>query len=386
MKRLRSFTNSARRFADGSWLRERMNVEFTLDGERRTYEGDQDLTLSHYLRRVEKNTTCKAGCSGQGACGGCTVMLDGRAVLSCRTPMKRVSGRSVITPDGLEQKIQDVFARAFALKGGIQCGFCTPGIVMAARALLSNNADPTAGRVRKAIERNLCRCTGYKKIVDSILYAASVLRGEEILPEEKVSGKVGSRLAKHQAYQTVLGRIAFVSDLEEDGMLHGALKFSDHPRARILAIDTVEAENMPGVIKAFAAADIPGRRFAGLIVEDWPVMVAIGEETSYVGDILAGVVAETEAIAREAAVRIRVRYEVLPPVATMDQALAEDAPKIHPWGNILSVTELQRGQPLAAIENAAYVAKGTYHTQRVEHAYMETECALAKPCEIRGEY
>ena len=255
---------------------------------------------------------------------------------------------------------------------------------MAARALLLHNADPTEGQVRKAIERNLCRCTGYKKIVDSILCAARVLRGEEILPEKKISGRVGSRLAKHQAYQTVLGRIPFVSDLEEDGMLHGALKFSDHPRARILAIDTVEAENTPGVIRIFSAADIPGRRFAGLILEDWPVMVAIGEETRYVGDILAGVVAETEAIAREAAGRIRAHYEVLPPVTTMDEALGEDAPKIHPDGNILSVTELKRGQPLAAIENAAYVAKGTYHTQRVEHAYLETECALAKPCDIRG--
>ena len=359
-------------------------MEFSLDGERRTYEGDQELILSQYLRGVEKNTSCKTGCSGQGACGGCTVLLDGRAVLSCRTPMKRVRGRSVITPAGLEQKIQDVFARAFALKGGIQCGFCTPGIVMAARALLSHNPDPSPAQVRKAIERNLCRCTGYKKIVDSVLYAAGVLRGEEILPEKDASGRIGSRLAKHQAYQTVLGRFPFVSDLVEDGMLHGALKYSDHPRARILAIDTIEAENTPGVIRIFSAADVPGRRYTGLILEDWPVMVAVGEETRYIGDVLAGVVAETEAIAREAAGRIRVRYEVLPPVTSMDQALAEGAPGIHPHGNILSVTKLERGRPLAAIEKSAYVARGTYHTQRIEHAYLETECALAKPLVFQG--
>jgi aldehyde oxidoreductase len=363
---------------------ERTIVKFTLDGEHRAYEGDPDLTLSLYLRSVERNTSCKVGCSGQGACGGCTVILDGQAVLSCKTPMKRVRGKSVITPDGLEQRIQEVFARAFALKGGIQCGFCTPGMVMAARALLLHNAHPTREQIRKAIERNLCRCTGYKKIVDAIVYAARVLRGEESFPEEKISGRVGSRLAKHQAYQTVLGNIPFVSDLEEDGMLHGALRFSDHPRARILALDTVEAEDTPGVIRIVTASDIPGRRFAGLIMQDWPIMVAIGEETRYVGDIIAGVVAETEAIAREAAGKIRVTCEVLPPVTTMDQALAEDAPKIHTHGNVLSVTELQRGQPLAAIEDAAHVARGTYHTQRIEHAYMETECALAKPCDIRG--
>ncbi|MFH1574320.1 MAG: selenium-dependent xanthine dehydrogenase [Acidobacteriota bacterium] len=359
-------------------------TEFVLDGEHRAYEGDPDLTLLHYLRGVEKITSCKAGCSGQGACGGCTVILDGRAVLSCKTPMKRVRAGSVVTPDGLEQEIQDVFARAFALKGGIQCGFCTPGMVMAARALLLHNADPTRAQIHKAIERNLCRCTGYKKIVDSVLCAARVLRGEENFPEEKVSGRIGSRLAKHQAYQTVLGKVPFVSDLTVEGMLHGVLRFSDHPRARISALDTVEAESTRGVIRIFSAADIPGRRFAGLILEDWPVMVAIGEEARYIGDVIAGVVAKTEEIAREAAGKIRVDYDVLRPVTDMDEALADDAPKIHPHGNVLSVTELQRGQPLEAIRHAAYVARGTYNTQRIEHAYMETECALAEPCEVRG--
>ncbi len=359
-------------------------MKFTLNGEPRTFEGDPALTLSQYLRGVARITTSKTGCSGQGACGGCTVIINGEAALSCTTRMRRIRGKAVVTPDGLEQKIQDVFARAFALKGGIQCGFCTPGMVMAARALLLHNADPTREQVKGAIERNLCRCTGYKKIVDSILYAARILRGEETFPEEEVAGRIGSRRMKYQAYQTVLGKAPFVCDLEEEGMLHGALRFSDHPRARVLAIDAVEAQQAPGVIRIVTAADIPGERRIGLIAADWPLMVAVGEDTLYIGDVIAGAIARTEPAAREAAAKIRVQYEVLRPVTTIEQALEEDAPKLHPDGNILSVTELKRGRPRAAIESSAYVSRGTYLTQRIEHGYLEPECAVAKPCATGG--
>ncbi|MBZ5496614.1 MAG: selenium-dependent xanthine dehydrogenase [Acidobacteriia bacterium] len=360
-------------------------MEFILNGEKRTFEGDTDLTLSYYLRERAGITSCKVGCSGQGACGGCTVIMDGKATLSCTTSMKQVQGKTVITPDGLEEKIQDIFARAFVLKGGVQCGFCTPGMVMAARALLLSNPDPTRGQIKKALQRNLCRCTGYKKIIDSILYAARVLRGEETLPEENATGKIGSRLARHQAYQAVLGKRPFVGDLKEDGMLFAALRFSDHPRARLLRIDAAAAEKTPGVIRIFTAADIPGRRLIGLIIEDWPVMVAVGEETRYLGDVIAGVVAEADEIARRAARKIRVKYEILAPVTTVDEALKPDAPLIHQSGNVLSLTSLKRGDPNQAIANAAYLAKGSYYTQRVEHAYMETECALARPCRAAGE-
>ncbi len=360
-------------------------MKFTLNGEKRDYEGRPDLTLSRYLRDIAGITSCKSGCSGQGACGGCTISLDGKAILSCMTPRKEVEGKVVLTPDGLEQKIQDVFARAFALKGGVQCGFCTPGMIMAARALLMVHADPTRSQIEKAIQRNLCRCTGYKKIIDAIQFAGSVLRGEKNFPDEIVSGKVGTRLAKTQACSIALGRQPFVSDLTEKGLLHGALKFSDHPRARLLAMDTAAAASIPGVVRIFTAADIPGKRCAGFIVADWPLMVAIGEETRYVGDVLAGVVAETEEIAREAVGQIKVTYGVLTPVTTVQQALRQDAPRLHSRGNVLSETILKHGDPHRAIRDAAYVARGIYSTQRVEHAYLETECALAKPVQADGE-
>jgi selenium-dependent xanthine dehydrogenase len=359
-------------------------VEFTLNGEKTIFEGDLDLSLSKYLRNLAGITTCKTGCSGQGACGGCTVLMNGQAILSCTTPMARVRGKAVVTPDGLEQEIQDIFARAFTLRGGVQCGFCTPGMVMAARALLSDTPDPTRDQINRAIERNLCRCTGYKKIVDSILYAAAVMRGEETFPETTVGGGVGSRTAKYRAMDAVLGTMLYVSDLEEEGMLHAALRFSDHPRARVLEIDTAQAKRTAGVFRVVTSTDIPGTRNTGSIVEDWPLMVDIGDETRYLGDVLACVVAETEEIARAAAQVIRVTYEVLQPVTSIDQALEEDAPRLHRNGNILSHTTLTRGNPDEAIRNAAFVTRGIYTTQRVEHAFMETECAVAKPCTLHG--
>jgi aldehyde oxidoreductase len=359
-------------------------MEFILNGQPVTFAGNEELTLSKYLRTELGITTCKVGCSGQGACGGCTLLVDGKATLSCVTPMRNVHGKSVITPDGLEQKVQETFARAFLLKGGVQCGFCTPGMVMAARALLLKNPDPTRPQVRRAIERNLCRCTGYAKIIDSILFAAAVLRGEESFPVERATGRIGTSYPKFEAYAAVLGKQPFAGDLREDGMLHAALRFSDHPRARVLEIATREAAAMPGVIRIFTSVDIPGERYAGLIESDWPLMIAVGEETRYVGDVLAGVVAESEEIARATICAIQVRYEVLPPVTTVEEALADNAPRIHPNGNVLSVTELRRGDAEAAIRNSAFVSKGIFHTQRIEHAFMETECALARPDRSAG--
>ncbi len=354
-------------------------VEFSLNGKRTTFGGDPDLTLSSYLREEAGITSTKVGCSGQGVCGGCTVMMNGNAILSCVTPMKLVQDREIVTPDGLEQKVQDIFSRAFVLKGGVQCGFCTPGMVMAARSLLLKNPDPSRDQIKKAIQRNLCRCTGYKKIVDSILYAARILRTEEAFPENHDSGRVGTRLARYGAARAVLGKRPFVFDLKEEGMFYGALRFSDHPRARIVSMNTSGAERAPGVVRIITAADIPGKRVGGAIVHDWPLMMAVGEVTRYVGDVLAVVVAETEKTARAAAKRVEVGYEVLTPISTVDQALEEGAPQLHAGGNVLSMTILERGNPRAAIDNAAYVSRGTYHTQRIEHAYLETECALARP-------
>ena len=354
-------------------------MNFWLNGQNRQYDGDPELPLLSYLREHEKIFSAKNGCAPQAACGACVVDLDGKAILSCVIKMERVDGGRVTTIEGLGDYRQQVFANSFVEKGGVQCGFCIPGIVMQANALINSNQQPTAADVEKALTPNLCRCTGYKKIVDSVLYAAEAIRKEEVIPLPQSDGRIGSRQPKYQAQKLVLGQHAYVDDVRLEGMRYGALKFSDHPRARVLRIDAAAAGELAGVVGVFTAADVPGERHHGLIRHDWPLMVAAGEITRYVGDVLATVVAESEEIARQAVDLIEVKYEPLQPVTDAHSALEPGAPAVHEGGNVLSRTVTSRGDLQDAIARSAHVAQGVFQTQRIEHGYMEPEAAVAAP-------
>lgn len=354
-------------------------MQFTLNGQERVYNGDPDLSLLRYLREVEGIISPKDGCAPQAACGCCAVQVDDKALLACVIPMKKVAGSSVITTEGMGEYRQSVFANAFVEKGGVQCGFCIPGIVMQANALIDKNPAPSRDEIARALTPHLCRCTGYKKIVDAIEYAAAALRAEEEIPHPTSSGKVGQRHPKYDAQRLVLGQRPYVADMKLPGMKYGALKFSDHPRAKVVAMDTSAAATLPGVLGVFTAADIPGDRTIGLIKQDWPLMIAVGETTRYIGDVLAGVVAESEEIARQALALIRVTYEVLPAVTDPLAALQPDAPPVHAGGNMLSKTVIQRGEVDRLLAESAFVTSGRYQTQTIEHGFMEPECCIAQP-------
>jgi aldehyde oxidoreductase len=356
-------------------------MKFFLNGQQKEYDGDPDLPLLTYLRDVEGITTPKDGCAPQAACGCCAVDLNGKAVLSCVTKMSKAADGHVTTTDGLGEYRQNVYANAFVEKGGVQCGFCIPGIVMQSNALINKNPQPSRADIQKALTPNLCRCTGYKKIIDAVQYAADAILKEEEIPEPVGNGKgpVGTRLPKYKAQDLVLGFHHYVDDIKLEGMVHGALRFSDHPRAKVLKIDTSEAEKVEGVIRVVRASDVPGDRTIGLIKQDWPLMVAEGEVTRYIGDVLAGVVAETETIARKAAALVKVDYEVLEPLIDMHKALDPDAPQIHATGNKLSRSYTSRGSVAEAREKSAYIAQGEFETQWIEHGFMETEAAIAYP-------
>jgi len=351
-------------------------MDFTLNGERKTYDGDMERSLLSYLRDDQDLTNTKDGCNGQGSCGCCMIQQNDRAVLSCLLPMKKVAGTRVTTIEGLDEAEQENISNAYAEKGGIQCGFCIPGFVMAGKVLLDKNPNPSRPEIVKAINRNLCRCTGYSKIIDSIEHLAAAQREGRQIAKPSTSGKVGTRLPKYDAADTVLGQRPYVADMKVEGMLYAALRFSDHPRARVKAINVSKAN----AIRVFTARDVPGQRNIGLIVNDWPLMVAVGEETRYVGDVLAGVVAESEEAARAAAARIEVEYEVLEPVTDPVVALQEQSPSVHEKGNLLSVCEVNRGGDVEAVLAASeHVVRRSFHTQRIEHAFMEPECCLALP-------
>lgn len=356
-------------------------MEFNLNGQIIQFDGDGELPLLTYLRDVQGIFSAKDGCAPQAACGCCAVDLNGKAVLSCVTPMKKVAGGAVTTIEGLGEYRQQVYANAFVEKGGVQCGFCIPGIVIQSNALINKQPNPSRADIEKALTPHLCRCTGYKKIVDAVQYAAAAIEKEEEIATPKSNGRIGSRQPKYHAQNLVLGRHHYVDDIQKEGMLFGALRFSDHPRAVVQRIDMSAAAAMPGVRRIFTAADVPGERIVGLIRKDWPLMIAEGETTRYIGDVLALVVADSDAAARAAAAQISVEYEVLQPLTDMHKALLPDAPQIHANGNVLSRSATSRGNVDEARQASVYVARREFQTQFIEHGFMEPEAAIAYPTE-----
>lgn len=352
-------------------------ISFYLNGKENIYCGEDSKSLLVWLRQEKKITSVKDGCSGEGTCGACLVEIDGKARLACKTAMGKMGGAKIVTIEGFPENVRGILAKAFVSSAAVQCGFCTPGFLTRAKILLDNNLNPTRDEVIKAVRPHLCRCTGYIKIVDAILLAASIFRGEKSIKFE--AGRVGLSPPKYHAYEKALGIDAFVDDIYFDDMLHGALYFSEHPRAKILKIDLREAKKVSGVVAIFTAKDVPGKINMGSIVRDWPLYIGEGEITHFIGDVLACVVAEDEEIAREAVGRIKVEYEVLQPVTDVRDSLKGKI-KLHKNGNILKKTTICYGKNVKDVfKNSAYVTSKNITTQLIEHAYMEVEASIAMP-------
>jgi xanthine dehydrogenase molybdenum-binding subunit len=356
-----------------------MAVEFTLNGKLVRVEPRADESLLETLRERCGIRSLKDGCSPQGQCGCCLALVDGHAKVTCAMTAASAAGHSVLTLEGLAESDRHLFSRAFAVAAGVQCGFCIPGIALRSKYLLDRNPNPTRAEIARAIDVHLCRCTGYKKIVDAIEWMARGRRGEAI-PEPMEVGGVGARLARYDAVRTALGERPYVDDLDRPGLLHGALVLSPHARARVRRIDTSKARAHPGVVAVVTAADVPGERWYGLIESDWPGFVAEGEDVRSVGDVLAAVAASDRHTAREAAALVEVDYEVLPAVLDPQASLAPGAPRVNPkHENLLSHSSIRRGDADRALASSAHVVRGTWQTQRIEHLYLEPESALAEP-------
>ena len=355
-------------------------MQLLLNGRQVSVDAAPGESLLDMLRERCGLRSMKDGCAPEGSCGACTVIVDGRAVVSCAQPASRIAGRQVTTLEGLSPEARAVWADSFAATGAAQCGYCSPGIVMKAHALLEREAAPSREEIARALAGNLCRCTGYVKIIDAIELAAAARRGGPP-PQVDPGGGVGSCTVRYEARELALGEQPFVNDLVVPDMLHAALRFSDHPRAVVLRIDTTRAAAAPGVVAVVTAADVPGERIVGLIARDWPVFVAEGETTRFVGDVVAAVAARTRREARAAAALVDVEYDVLRPVSDPFAALEPGAPAVHAGGNLLETAVVRRGDAGAALASAVHVVRDRFTTSAVEHAFLEPEACLAVPGE-----
>ena len=360
-------------------------IDFVLNGQPATACVQPDTTLLAVLRDQCGITTVKDGCSPSGQCGACAVLVDGQLKTACAFHAETIAGRSVTTHAGLPDSERQIYRQAFTGSGGMQCGFCIPGMVMCAKHILDHNPRPTRTDIAHALGGHLCRCTGYVKIVDAIEQAAALRRGEPAppRPEHPQAAQIGSTLPRYRGAEHALGEFNYVGDLCVPDMLHGALLLSPHPRAIVRSIDLQAAQNLPGVRAVIGAADVPGQRHQGLLQADWPIFVAVGETTRYVGDVLCAVAADSVDLARQALSLIRVEYDVLSPVTSPQHALQPGAPLVHPedgrGSNLMSVSRVQRGDVDAALKTSAHVVEATFHTPFIEHAFLEPESCLAIP-------
>ena len=345
---------------------------FELNGKNVTVSGDHPHLLAA-LRDELGILSAKDGCSPTGQCGCCTVIMDGKARISCQLTPERANGSKIQTLEGLDSKEIDEMGQAFAACGALQCGFCTPGIMIRTKVLVDKKGENLEREyAARHLGAHLCRCTGYVKILDAIELLA---KGE--IPKKVTGSGIGSSIIKYEAEDLAIGRRPFIDDLQPEGLLHGAFKLSDHARAGIKSIDTTKAEAIEGVQRVITADDVPGELRVGLIHKDWPVFIPIGGRTSYLGDVLAMVVADTREIARAACELIQVDYEVFPPITNPIEAIqSKDSAVWELDGNILSTSHYKRGCPDDMWEECSHIVSETFQTQRVDHAFLEPESTL----------
>lgn len=344
----------------------------------REVEAKEDVNLLEFLREQEDLTSVKNGCS-EGACGACMVLLDGKAMRACILKTSKIQGKHVITVEGLSDREKEVFAYSFGEAGAVQCGFCIPGMVISAKALIDTNNNPTSEDIKKALRGNICRCTGYIKIEQAVNMAARMIREGTEVPETHFKGVMGENVHRVDALAKTLGTGKYVDDMKINGMLYGSALRTKYPRALVKRIDIEEAKKIPGVVAILTYKDIPGNRYLGHLVKDWPALIAEGEETRYVGDSIALVAAENKKALKDGLEAIVVDYEERTPLSSPEMALEINAPKIHEKGNILFKQVLNRGNAEEAIKNSKYVVTNKYSVPFTEHAFMEPECAIGMP-------
>ena len=352
---------------------------FTVNGVERTVT--EKKSLLRYLRDDLRLTSVKDGCS-QGACGACTVIIDGETCKSCVPTTDRLVGKNIVTVEGLTPEEKELYTYAYGEAGAVQCGFCIPGMVMCTKALLDKNTDPTDDEIKYALRNNYCRCTGYVKIIAAVKLAAKIKREGGVIPDAtSTDWHVGNRVHRLDVAEKVLGFGQYPDDIYPENTTYAGVVRSKYPRARVLSIDTSKAEALKGVVKCITAADIPegGSNMIGHLKHDQYTLVPVGELTHYLGDAIVLIVAEDTATLEKAKKLVKIEYEVLPHVTSIEDAKAEGAPLVFETdaSNVQAHEHISRGNAQEAIAKAPHVITHHFETPWTEHAFLEPEATAA---------
>ncbi|MBK5240268.1 selenium-dependent xanthine dehydrogenase [Clostridium sp.] len=338
----------------------------------------EDKKLITFLREDMNLTSVKNGCS-EGACGTCMVLVDGVAKKACVLKTSKLVDKNIVTVDGLTDREKDVYGYAFMEAGAVQCGFCTPGMVISSKGLIDKVEDPTELEIKNALKNNICRCTGYVKIIEAVKLAAKLLRENTEVPKGVCSALVGENLNRIDAVGKVVGTAEYVDDLRIEGMIYGGAVRTKYPRAIVKSIDASEAKNLQGVYAVITSDELPGNQKVGHIIKDWDVLIPIGKTTHCIGDAIVLIAAKSQEILEKAKSLVKIDFEELMPVTSPIEALKGDAPQIHASGNILATENLVFGNADKFIKSSKYVVTNKYSTPFTEHAFLETETAVARP-------
>jgi len=355
-------------------------VRLTINGMPKQFVVGTDRVLLDLLRDDLRLTGTKQSCDRKGQCGACTVIVNGKAVHSCLTKVINLDGAEVITVEGLGTPDNPhLIQEAFVLAGAVQCGYCTPGMIMATKALLDKNPDPDNGEIKQAFSHNLCRCTGYVKIIDAVKLAGRFLRGEatpdKVRPDFK-DGTLGVSHPRPTAMLKACGLAEFAADIQFQDALEVAVVRSTEHHAVIKSIDTKAAETMPGVIGVMTAKDIKGTNRLKMIFPDQPILCENKVRT--LGDPILVVAAETKAQAQAAAAAVTIAYDPLPVMMTPAEAMAEGAVQIHAeFPNVCFRQPQVKGDAEKALAQSAFMVEAEFQTQMNHQAPTEPEACVA---------
>ena len=357
-------------------------IDLEVNSQKISKETEVHKRLLDFLRDDLNLTGTKEGC-GAGECGTCSVFVNGKLVKSCLMPVAKASGAKIETIEGLAKPGSlTPMQKAFHKTGASQCGYCIPGMVMAATSALRENPDADIEEIKERLGGNICRCTGYTKIFEAVELAKAVIAEDlpaDALNEETVAGSyIGHSVSRLDAPSKVSGRLRYAADMKMHDMLQMQVLRSPHPHAKIVSIDKSEAEAMDGVVCVITSDDVPEETDGfGVFVHDQPIMAR--GKVRHVGEAVAAIAAEDLVTARQALAKIKVEYEELPGVYDPEEAMKEGAAIVHDYAkdNIIKHIPVRKGNIEAGFSNADIILEDDFSTQQVEHAYLEPEAGIA---------